>query len=205
MASDTAAGRGMPEPDWTPITDAISVALGNPVDGRVRLLACWNATAPDDHAQRCVLAHYLADLAGDLDSEITWDEVALREYERVGQRDLVVLGVTSGQGLEPSLHLNLADGYLRRGDLAAARTQLDRGLQTVTALRPDGYGAMIRRELTGVERRLRAAERESADVNAGRLEERQSAENEQVNSEHQSRQSHEDDELRVDGPAQEES
>src|SRR5664280_1550211 len=49
--------------EWTQITAAIAVALnGEREEGRHQLLVCWQTTTDTDHAQRCVLAHYLADL-----------------------------------------------------------------------------------------------------------------------------------------------
>lgn len=42
------------------------------------------------------------------------------------------------------LHLNLGDGYRRRGDVVGARVQLDLGLATVGRLADDGYGRLVR-------------------------------------------------------------
>jgi hypothetical protein len=103
---------------------------------------------------RCVLAHYLADVQDDLEDEIRWDESALRDYQLVGDGDLAAIGIPSAAGLAPSLHLNLADGYFCRGDLSAARQELDAGLASVGALGDDGYSAMIRKGLSGLEVRL---------------------------------------------------
>lgn len=57
-------------------------------------------------------------------------------------------------GLAPSLHLNLGDGYLRQGRTPEARDQLNGGLAALSALPDDGYGAMVRRGLTGLEERI---------------------------------------------------
>ncbi len=141
--------------DWESVIQAVQVALsGNRSEGRRLLEACWASTGSRDHAKRCVLAHYLADLQDDLGDEIRWDESALRDYQLVGGGDLAAIGIPSAAGLAPSLHLNLGDGYFRRGDLSASRQELDVGLACVGALGDDGYSAMIRKGLSGLEERL---------------------------------------------------
>jgi hypothetical protein len=130
---------------WPDITDAVTIAqTGDPDEGRRRLLECWEGTTEADHAQRCVVAHYLADLQDDLDEELAWDERALDELPHVVDSDLAPLGITSAAGLAPSLHLNLGDGYLRRGDVDRARHHLDEGMATVHVLPDDPYGTMVR-------------------------------------------------------------
>ncbi|NYG08665.1 hypothetical protein BJ986_003152 [Phycicoccus badiiscoriae] len=141
--------------DWTSITNAIALALsGERQRGREALLACWEATAQGDHAQRCVLAHYLADQRSALDEEVAWDEVAMSEHAYVVDEDLVPIGVTSAAALAPSLHLNLGDGYLRQGRLDDARAQLDAGMQAQSTLSIDGYGAHIRSGLERLRQRV---------------------------------------------------
>jgi hypothetical protein len=130
---------------WPDITDAVTVAqTGDPDEGRRRLVACWEGTTDADHAQRCVVAHYLADLQDDLDEELAWDERALEALPHVTDADLAPLGLTSAAGLAPSLHLNLGDGYLRRGDVERARHHLGEGRAAVGGLADDAYGTMIR-------------------------------------------------------------
>lgn len=141
--------------EWESVIQAIQVALsGDRSEGRGLLEASWAGTVSGEHAKRCVLAHYLADVQDDLDDEIRWDESALRDFELVGDGDLVEIGIPSAAGLAPSLHLNLGDGYFRRGDLEAARQELNAGLDRVGALGDDGYSAMIRKGLSGLEQRL---------------------------------------------------
>lgn len=142
-------------PEWTRIIEAIGVAQGpERAAGRTLLLDCWAATTGDDHAQRCVLAHYLADTETDLDAEIAWDERALAEHRFVRDGDLGPLGIASAGGFVPSLELNLADGYHRRGDVDLARLHLERGRSSADSLHDDGYGAMIRGGLEGLGQRL---------------------------------------------------
>jgi len=147
--------------EWTQITAAIAVALnGEREEGRHQLLVCWQTTTDTDHAQRCVLAHYLADLEADLADEVAWDERALAAYHRVSDTELAPIGITSAAGLAPSLHLNLGHGYLRQGRVREARTQLDAGLASSGTLADDGYGNLIRRGLNELEQRVAAAETE---------------------------------------------
>lgn len=131
---------------------------GDRVTGRRDLRLCWEEAAADAYAQRCVLAHYLADLEDELDAEVAWDEQALAAYRGVAEADLAAVGIPSAAGLAPSLHLNLGDGYLRQGRVAAARRELDAGLACMGSLGDDGYGAMISNGLRGLEQRVTAAE-----------------------------------------------
>jgi hypothetical protein len=141
--------------DWASITNAIALALsGDRKRAREALSACWEATAQRDHAQRCVLAHYLADQQSALDEEVAWDEVALSEHAYVVDEDLLPLGMTSADDLAPSLHLNLGDGYLRQGRFDDARAQLDAGMQAQSTLSIDGYGAHIRSGLERLRQRV---------------------------------------------------
>lgn len=143
---------------WAEITDAVGVALGgNRTEGRRRLLTCWEGTGPGEHAHRCILAHYLADTESDLPAEIAWDEAALAEYAGVRDEDLVPLGIPSARGFAPSLHLNLGDGYLRRGEPGRARRHHVLGLAAADVLGTEGYGAMIRAGLENLGLRIEAA------------------------------------------------
>ncbi len=140
-----------PETDqWPAVLAAIAAALADRSGkGAAGLRACWERTAPGDHAQRCVLAHYLADAQDTLADEVSWDERALAEFAHVRDADLAPAGIPSAQGLAPSLHLNLGDGYRRQGRPEPARRQLDAGLAAAAALPHDGYGGLVR---TGLER-----------------------------------------------------
>jgi hypothetical protein len=143
---------------WTEITAAVQLALGGDHDeGRRQLLACWEAAGEAAHAQRCILAHYLADLQADLAEEVAWDERALAAHALVGETDLAPIGLPSAAALAPSLHLNLGDGYLRQGRIDDARDHLRAGVASVPALADDGYGNMIRKGLSGLEQRVAAA------------------------------------------------
>jgi hypothetical protein len=144
--------------EWATILEAIGQAqTGERTAGRQALLACWEQTAPADHAQRCVLAHYLADVQQFLDDEVGWDRTALEEYAHLGGGDLAAVGIPDAAGLAPSLHLNLGDGFLRQGRVADAGEQLQAGLASADALGDDGYGRMLREGLAGLAERLETA------------------------------------------------
>jgi hypothetical protein len=145
--------------DWGDITQAIGLALGGDEHGgHEALQACWAGTADGDHAQRCILAHYLADLQSSLDDEVAWDETALSEHAHVVDEDLAPVGMTSAAALAPSLHLNLGDGYLRQGRIGDASTQATAGMRAGSMLPTDGYGAFIRAGLQRLQDRVRDAE-----------------------------------------------
>ena len=134
---------------WDEVIAAIGAAQQGHEGGREALLAQWEATADDDHARRCVLAHYLADREPVLADEVVWDEVALREHALLPDDALAVIGIPSTRGMAPSLHLNLGDGYLRQGRVEEAQVQLAAGLEAADALGDDGYGHLV---LGGLER-----------------------------------------------------
>jgi len=119
---------------------------------RARLTALWEAA--DLPAQRCVLAHFLADVQDSLDCEVAWDEAAWVAFQSVSDADLSPIGVPEAAGFAPSLHLNLADGYLRQGRRDDARRELALARAAVAALADDGYGAMVQRGLDGLAFRL---------------------------------------------------
>ncbi|MCA0329081.1 MAG: hypothetical protein LCI03_04160 [Actinobacteria bacterium] len=141
---------------WEQVLEAVQTTLQGDRD-RGRTLMDDAFRGADDPAQRCVLAHYLADVQESLDAEIAWDERALAEFPNLAPDDLAPIGIPSAAALAPSLHLNLGDGYARRGDLDAAREQLDLGRAAVGLLDDDGYGAMIRGGLDGLAARLDAS------------------------------------------------
>ncbi len=146
-------GGGMPE--WSEVLDAVGVAVGGDRDeGRRRLVGCWESTGPQDAAQRCVLAHYLADLEPQLSDEVAWDERALAAFDGVGPGDLAPVGIADAAAMEPSLRLNLADGYRRQGRAAEARGHLEAGMAAAPSLPDDGYGSMVRGGLERLRRRL---------------------------------------------------
>ncbi|MGA8046614.1 MAG: hypothetical protein WCA30_10175 [Dermatophilaceae bacterium] len=145
--------------DWEAITRAVGLALGGEKElGRDALSDCWTGTTDTDHAQRCVIAHYLADLQSSLEGEVAWDEAALAEFAHVTDEDLASVGILSAAAMAPSLHLNLGDGYLRQGRLDAARAQLDAAMRARSALSSDGYGDLIRAGLDRLQQRLHDAQ-----------------------------------------------
>ena len=150
--------------EWAAILEAIGRAqTGDRATGRQALRACWEQTEPAQHAYRCVLAHYLADVEDAVDDEVAWDTTALAEYAFLGGDDLAAVGIPDAAGLAPSLHLNLGDGYLRQGRTAEAAEQLRAGLGAVAALGDDGYGRMIRDGLDRLASRI-----DNAESTAGR-------------------------------------
>lgn len=145
--------------DWGDITRAVGLALGGEKElGRDALSDCWTGATDADHAQRCVIAHYLADLQSSLEDEVAWDEAALSEFAHVSDKDLAPVGIVSAAAMAPSLHLNLGDGYLRQGRVDSAHAQLDAGMRARSALAADGYGDLIRTGLDRLQQRIHDAQ-----------------------------------------------
>jgi hypothetical protein len=137
---------------------AIELSLGGDKKAGLReLTCCWEQTTEADHAIRCIIAHYLADLQPNLDDEVAWDERALIAFPHVGNDALAVIGIRDSQGLASSLHLNLGDGYFRQGRIEDAQAQLEAGLARQDALGEDEYGALVRSGLARLEQRIKAS------------------------------------------------
>lgn len=142
---------------WDPILDAVGTATAGRSDyAREALQACWDRTQSSDHAERCVIAHYLADQQTNIEAETEWDARALDEHAQVEESAFTALGIDSAAGFAPSLHLNLGDDYFRAGRPELAREQLAKVLSAEHLLPNDGYGAMIRRGIDGLQQRLDA-------------------------------------------------
>lgn len=120
------------------------------------LTQLWSELDPDGNPlHRVAVAHSLADLQDDPNIELSWDLRALEQSELVTDTQTHEAGMTSGPaGMQPSLHLNLADVYLRLGQPDNARVHVAEGMQHVDALNDDGYGRMIRAGLERVTERL---------------------------------------------------
>ncbi|GIL35333.1 hypothetical protein [Phycicoccus sp. DTK01] len=145
--------------EWSEVLAGVTQSLGGGRDaGRARMLAAWDGAGPGEHAPRCVLAHYLADLEPALADEVAWDEVALREHAYLADDALAPVGIPSAAALAPSLHLNLGDGYRRQGRITEARRELEAAETTAHLLGDDGYGELLRGGIERLRARLDAGD-----------------------------------------------
>ncbi len=143
---------------WREVIEGVTVALGGDrVRGRVLLEEAWDGTDGTHRAQRCVIAHYLADVQDDLADEVAWDERALAAFDGVSDADLTPVGIERAAAMAPSLHLNLGDGYLRQGRVEEAEAQVVLAQASLDTLGPDGYGDLVRRGVHGLAERVAAA------------------------------------------------
>ncbi|MFD8234082.1 hypothetical protein ACFV20_19645 [Streptomyces sp. NPDC059696] len=125
---------------------------GDREEARARLLGLWAEIGEHgDALHRCTLAHYLADTQDDPADELAWDLRALTAAQEAGEETLAVPAVAA---LYPSLHLNLADDYVRLGRDDAARAHLRRARETALALADDGYGTGVWAAIARLESRL---------------------------------------------------
>jgi hypothetical protein len=132
------------------LSEAIALCReGKREEARAILAALWDTSDP---LQRCAVAHAMADAQDDPREALRWDLRALEEAQRLTDDALAAAGVvTTVEGLLPSLHLNLADDYLRLDDPDRALEHVARGREALRALPDDGYRAMIVAALTRVE------------------------------------------------------
>ena len=141
----------------TVVAGIVATQSGQAEEGKKQLAAAWEACGEHDHAVRCILAHYLADVQDDVLSELKWDQRALAAHEHVQDEDLAPLGVPSARAFLPSLHLNLGDAWMRAGDPVQAGSHLVEARAALGEVRDDPYGDMIRKGVSGLARRVEAA------------------------------------------------
>jgi hypothetical protein len=140
------------DPIMTDIMAAIAVLHGGDrAEARSRLHAVWSRIADDPQPfHECVLSHYMADAQEALEAELAWDlralDAARRCTDAEAQRHQQGFSISA---FMPSLHVNLAEDYLRLGDFARSRDHLASARSFIGNLAGDPYGQMIRR---GVER-----------------------------------------------------
>jgi hypothetical protein len=97
---------------------------GDRSGARHRFAEIWSRMQPTpDPFQECVLSHYMADLQDEIDMELRWDtralNAALRATDEEAKHHHPSLSI---EDFFPSLHLNLADDYLRTGDFRLRKT-----------------------------------------------------------------------------------
>jgi hypothetical protein len=144
-----------------PIMDEIMAAIvvlhrGNRAGGRSELESIWARIADDPQPiHACTLAHYMADAQDNLQDELAWDlralDAALSCTDADAQRHSQAMSIAA---FMPSLHLNLADDYLKLGDLTRARNHLASARTFTDKLADDGYGLMIGRGIERVAREV---------------------------------------------------
>ncbi len=136
---------------------------GDREEARNRFGIIWSEIGERGEAlHRCTLAHYMADTQDDPGDELAWDLRALTAAE--GPAGEVAAGPDAGhrdttavRALVPSLHLNLAEDYLKLQRFEAARIHLDRAWEAVGVLEDDGYGGGVRAALGRMEQRLQGS------------------------------------------------
>lgn len=139
------------------ITDPTLVRIGQGVElhhgqgqreaARQVLAQIWDEIGREqgDPLHICVLAHAMADVQDDVHDELVWDQRALTAADQLTDSRVAQAGVMLPvAGLYPSLHLNLAEGYRKLGDLDRAREHLQRAQTEMGALGDDGYAQLIK-------------------------------------------------------------
>ncbi|ALG85457.1 hypothetical protein [Gordonia phthalatica] len=151
----------------TDLISRLTQALAGPEhDRRTAVDELWATLPADDHAARCIVAHYAADLQPTLTDEVQWDEVSLAESALLTDESLRAIQPSlTVEGFLPSLHLNVADGYRRQERFAEAIAQLDAGRSHLHVFddapaEQGAYVAVIRDGYTRVARLI--AERSTA-------------------------------------------
>jgi hypothetical protein len=119
---------------------------GKIMEAREMLNSLWpELSEGDDAFARCFLAHSLADVQDEPHEELRWDLVALAAAEEVTEERAAEQEIPGGRrGLYPSLHLNLAETYMKIGDDDQARRHYHAGLEFLHVLADDSYGQSIR-------------------------------------------------------------
>jgi hypothetical protein len=136
-----------PDDVMTQVGEGIALGQGGQ-NSRARLLFAdlWEVVGPNGDAfHRCAIAHSMADVQQDAREELRWDLLALEAALELTDARAQEGGLAGpARCLFPSLHLNLADDYLRRHEYEAAARHVVEGRAALPYLPDDGYSAMIR-------------------------------------------------------------
>jgi hypothetical protein len=144
------------EPDevMTEVGKGIELAQsGNRPVARSFFAGLWGKVGPEgDPFHRCAIAHSMADVQDELGEELRWDLLALQAAEQLTDARVHQGGIAGPVDvLYPSLHLNLADDYLRLEEFEAAERHVVAGMNALSFLPDDGYRSMIRGGLERIE------------------------------------------------------
>ncbi|MHB1139176.1 MAG: hypothetical protein ACYC2O_09495 [Microthrixaceae bacterium] len=142
-----------PDPVMTRIGEGISLhQQGDAPAARALFEQVWEDLSPDGNPlHRCALAHAMADVRDDPEEELRWDLRALdAARELTDERVSGATAVTTVRAFLPSLHLNLADVYLRLGQRDASAGHVESAAAALDALPRDGYREMIEQGLARV-------------------------------------------------------
>jgi len=138
------------------VGEAMGVARHDPGGARALFATLWDEVGADgDPFHRVAIAHALADLQDDAHDELTWDLRALAAAELLTDERAAAGGVTTSvAAFYPSLHLNVADAYLRLGDTMLATHHAALSRAALPSLPPDPYRTQIEQALTRIETAL---------------------------------------------------
>jgi hypothetical protein len=139
------------------VGEAMALAQrGDPGSARAAFATLWDEVGPDgDPFHRVAIAHALADLQDDTHDELAWDHRALAAADALTDERAAAGGVQGPVAtFYPSLHLNLADDYLRLGDTLLATHHAHQARASLPTLPDDPYRHQIESALTRVEEAL---------------------------------------------------
>jgi hypothetical protein len=141
-------------PELKEILAALTILKEEKERGRARLLELWKELSPQGSPlQLCALGHILADTETDVAAELEWDLRALEAATGSREAEDMEAVPPIPQSYLPSLHLSVANGYRRLGDVERARRHVLFASHHIGALSDDDYGNLVRGGL----RRLQAA------------------------------------------------
>lgn len=149
----------MSSPEMKEILEAVAILKDDKDRGRARLLQLWDeASTRGARPELCALAHVLADTETDVANELEWDLRALEAA--TGERDAEDRATLPPipESFLPSMHLSVAEGYRRLGDLERARGHVACAEIHMGVLSHDAYGDLIRGGLRRLQTRLAPTE-----------------------------------------------
>lgn len=135
-----------PHPIMIEVGDAIAKGhAGDRAGARESPERLWKIVGENgDPFFRCAIAHSLADVLDDVDEELEWDLLAMGAASSLtNDRIREGGGMSPIEVFLPSLHLNLANDYLKMNKFSQARKHVDEGRIFVTSLAADGFRQMI--------------------------------------------------------------
>lgn len=140
------------------INAAIDLRFSGDQDSARRCLTeIWEEIGPAGNPiQLCIVAHHLADLQDEMNSELAWDLRALQAADSVTDAHRAALPSIPTNTVYPSLHVNLGEDYRKLGNLEKAHEHLAQAREALgqcgelAGMGPDDeYGKRVR---SGLER-----------------------------------------------------
>jgi hypothetical protein len=123
------------------------VAKGDQDKAQELYNSSWNeAVISKDHYQQCIIAHFMAHAQTSPEVQLMWHLRSLESAEIINDERV--------QSFYPSLYANIAEVFLRLGNIPQAKLYVEKAQSVEPVLPDDTYGYMIRSLITRITQAL---------------------------------------------------